>query len=824
MNTAFYELAITDHFGSHIQCYPHFNILFILEGHASVLFYKESWAVKKNDIIYFKPYEIHQIVNASQNFKAVIFLIHNTLLDTVHLDLTKVHFSPHHLTADTAGEAYHSICYDLAQVLYYNLKNDDFNELLILKHLTSVLTSIFRFYGSKTVPIQSREDPDRIYQAIIYISKNYTRTLTMPEVARHLNIHPQYFSTWFKKNMRESFSEYLGCLRVVSTFPQLIHTNQSLIDIAFASGFNNYKTYSTAFKKHTGMSPKEYRRTQAVSFSPFEAVNISNDHASIFAFFQQYWNQDRPEAPAAQSQIPDFKQHISLDFNASVFNPHLFCGHMPKICYSIGRAADLLRHDTQEQIRRARKELGITVLRFRDIFSDMLFVYYETPDKTAIYNWQYIDMIYDFLINLDISPFTEIGFMPRLLASKQQFAGWQHRPNVSFPRSLKNWSRLVTGFISHLAERYGISKVRTWIFNIWTNPDLNLKNGYWYETMDNFFLFYRVTYNAIKSVDESIPVSTPDFTLPFGMKWYEAFFNYCTQYELYPSYLSVHLYAENPTEEDFQDSLKHYSAISRHPSGFYPGQRLYQSFFDLIHTVSGYDYFRDLPIVIPDWNITYTSINYNRDTCFMAAFIAYTLRLLCTQNIALLSFSSFSDINEDFFPDEIPFGGGPGLLDIHGFKKASYNTFFLSSRLGTQVLSQNRYHLLSKTPDGYSLLLFHMVYDELEHPPVRNDRSSYYNRYDWTLRPQNLMLHMMMDIGPGLWEIQKFEVSRNHGSAYDLWIQMGAPQKLTSEICDYIKALSVPALNIWQETVEERLVFNVELTQHSVVLIELKHI
>lgn len=50
--------------------------------------------------------------------------------------------------------------------------------------------------------------------------------------------------------------------------------------------------------------------------------------------------------------------------------------------------------------------------------------------------------------------------------------------------------------------------------------------------------------------------------------------------------------------------------------------------------------------------------------------------------------------------------GGPGLLDIHGFKKASYNTFFLSSRLGTQVLSQNRYHLLSKIPDGYSLLLF----------------------------------------------------------------------------------------------------------------------
>lgn len=95
---------------------------------------------------------------------------------------------------------------------------------------------------------------------------------------------------------------------------------------------------------------------------------------------------------------------------------------MPKICYSIGRAADLLRHDTQEQIRRARKELGITVLRFRDIFSDMLFVYYETPDKTAIYNWQYIDMIYDFLINLDISRLQKSVLCP---------AFWH--PNSSLP-------------------------------------------------------------------------------------------------------------------------------------------------------------------------------------------------------------------------------------------------------------------------------------------------------------------------------------------------------------------------------------------------------
>lgn len=71
-------------------------------------------------------------------------------------------------------------------------------------------------------------------------------------------------------------------------------------------------------------------------------------------------------------------------------------------------------------------------------------------------------MIYDFLCELHIKPYTELGFMPRMLASRQQFANWQHRPNVSFPRSLKNWSRLVEHFMEHLIHRYGRKEVLTW--------------------------------------------------------------------------------------------------------------------------------------------------------------------------------------------------------------------------------------------------------------------------------------------------------------------------------------------------------------------------
>ena len=53
----------------------------------------------------------------------------------------------------------------------------------------------------------------------------------------------------------------------------------------------------------------------------------------------------------------------------------------------------------------------------------------------------------------------------------------------------------------------------------------------------------------------------------------------------------------------------------------------------------------------------------------MSSFIAYTLQMLIATPVQMLGFRSLCDVNEDFFPENRLFGGGPGLLDIHGLKK-----------------------------------------------------------------------------------------------------------------------------------------------------------
>ncbi len=56
----------------------------------------------------------------------------------------------------------------------------------------------------------------------------------------------------------------------------------------------------------------------------------------------------------------------------------------------------------------------------------------------------------------------------------------------------------------------------------------------------------------------------------------------------------------------------------------------------------------------------------------MSSFIAYTVQMLIGTQVQMLGFRSLCDVNEDFLSENRLFGGGPGLLDIHGLKRHLY--------------------------------------------------------------------------------------------------------------------------------------------------------
>lgn len=182
----------------------------------------------------------------------------------------------------------------------------------------------------------------------------------------------------------------------------------------------------------------------------------------------------------------------------------------------------------------------------------------------------------------------------------------------------------------------------------------------------------------------------------------------------------------------------------------------------------------------------------------------------------MIGFRSLCDINEDFFPEDRLFCGGPGLLDIHGLKKASYYTFVQINHLGETLLAKGPNYIFTKNGTQYQLLLFHTAFPAYDDPLL-----SYEQRYQCYGNVPPISLCAVLDLPSGNYLIRQTEVSRTSGSAYNLWVKMGSPQYDTSEILNYIRTKAIPDCYYKEATITDQLLINVELEAHSVVLIEI---
>jgi AraC-like DNA-binding protein/ligand-binding sensor protein len=92
-----------------------------------------------------------------------------------------------------------------------------------------------------------------------YIQENFTRKISLKEIADIAGFSPPYFSSIFKEEMGENPSKYLNRLRVEKASRLLLETDMSLSEIAANCCFEDQSWFSKIFKTYTGISPGKYR-------------------------------------------------------------------------------------------------------------------------------------------------------------------------------------------------------------------------------------------------------------------------------------------------------------------------------------------------------------------------------------------------------------------------------------------------------------------------------------------------------------------------------------------------------------------------------------
>jgi xylan 1,4-beta-xylosidase len=407
--------------------------------------------------------------------------------------------------------------------------------------------------------------------------------------------------------------------------------------------------------------------------------------------------------------------------------------------FGSGRAILALRDSYRQDVRTVKQATGFEYIRFHAIFHDEVGLYSEDDHGNALYNYSYVDQIYDGLLENGIRPFVELSFMPKQLASTPSRQPFWYQPYNSPPRDWDRWGSLIQHFAQHLVDRYGIDEVSKWYFEVWNEPNIDFWAGEPKEA--TYYRLYDVSARALKGVSPRLRVGGPATA---QAAWVDRFIRHCVQENVPVDFVSTHVYANDKAKDVFGTNEQ----IPR-------DQMVYRS-VKKVHNQVKASARPDLPVIFSEYNASYNNQVPVTDSAFMGPWLANNIRQ-CDGLTEMMSYWAFSDVFEEQGVVKTPFYGGFGLIAAGHIPKAAFNDFKLLHELGTQRIEVNSSSALATRRSDGTLAIAVWNYA----PP--GDGGSAENL--------TLVLKGFQGAANALVQI----VDRRHGSSLDAWEAMGKP-------------------------------------------------
>jgi len=410
--------------------------------------------------------------------------------------------------------------------------------------------------------------------------------------------------------------------------------------------------------------------------------------------------------------------------------------------------------------------------------------YTEDTQGNPVYNWVILDRIFDTFIALHIKPLVEVGFMPEALSTHPQpyrhnfpqgtiFTGWAYPP-----KDYQKWSDLVFQFVSHLRDRYGEAETRTWLWEIWNEPDID----YWKGTSEEYFKLYDFSATAIRRALPGASVGGPDTTGPASPKaaqFLRRFLEHCA-------------HGRNSANGEIGSPL---DFISFHPKGATEWHtdhvqmgvaRQLASIEQGFKIATAFPEWRQTPIILGESDpegCAACSARTNPQNAYRngAQYASYSAEVLH----AILDLSRDEQINFagavtwSFEFEDQPYFEGFRELATNGLDKPVLNAFRMFGLLGNDRLKTE-----SSAAIPTSEVLRGGVHDQpdIDAIATRKDHEIEilvwnYHDADLPVEPAKVDLFLSgLPTGVKQALLENFRIDSNHSNAFTAWKEVGSPQ------------------------------------------------
>ncbi|MDD2979918.1 MAG: AraC family transcriptional regulator [Hespellia sp.] len=263
MDNGFNISFVTMEHNSPYHWHREMEILYILNGNATVDIDKEKHTLHPMELIAIDSSKVHNVIYDMNHTMGICIHISKNFMRRLlpEIELLRIDCSMDILTAEN-HPAYMQLCEHLtALTILYVSQSTTYalrSQALVLQIL-AVLIESFSTPMTGTLSVKDLKNLDRLDNIFQYVEQHYKEPVTLQDAADRLMLNKEYFCRFFKQNTGVSFLVYINQVRIHHIYHDLVHTEDATMDIMERHGFVNQKLFYRMFREIYGCTPRQLR-------------------------------------------------------------------------------------------------------------------------------------------------------------------------------------------------------------------------------------------------------------------------------------------------------------------------------------------------------------------------------------------------------------------------------------------------------------------------------------------------------------------------------------------------------------------------------------
>ena len=267
--------------------HPEWELIWLLDNPMTVSGGGGSFRAEKGDLLLFQPSEPHELHKVEENCTFLCLQVSPELL-RLENDLVVEPILLNPFLGEQAG-ALRSTLLAVAQAY---LNREQFSNLFCVGQACLIFHQILNAVPVRAITREERISQEkrnkRLTSLIRFVDENYMHKIRLSDFAEAEGFSMSYLSHFIKSTLNQSFQEYVNSVRVNCACKLISGGEEKLTAVCMASGFSDYRYFSSAFKKQFGMTPEQYK----LSLKKPENAVIHHSIHSLERFYSDEQSRD----------------------------------------------------------------------------------------------------------------------------------------------------------------------------------------------------------------------------------------------------------------------------------------------------------------------------------------------------------------------------------------------------------------------------------------------------------------------------------------------------------------------------------------------------